>query len=334
MNFQMIERLRSIEHHIGNTPIHKLRIEGFPAEVYAKLEYVNFGGSVKSRPAYNILLNAIRNGQVNEKSMVVESSSGNFAIALAMLCKLVGIDFIPVIDPNINPAYEKLLRLLCREVIKVTEEDPTGGYLQTRLREVREFCEQHENAFWPNQYENRDNAQAYYQFMGAEVTASFDRLNYAFIGVSSCGTIAGLSRRLKEEFPGIKIIAIDVEGSVIFSDTPKKRHISGIGSSIVPPLVQLAQIDEVIHLRQTDIITGCLELVNEQMLFAGASSGASYFAIKKYFEHYPQRGAVPKVLFICPDRGDAYLDTVYDPKWNKKIKEGPALMTESTNFSL
>lgn len=328
----MIERLRSIEHHIGNTPIHKLRMEGLQAEVYAKLEYVNFGGSVKSRPAFNILLNAIGDGRVNEKTTVIESSSGNFAIALAMLCRVIGIDFIPVIDPNINPGYEKLLRLLCREVVKVTELDATGGYLLTRLQEVRAFCEQHDHVFWPNQYENRDNAQSYYQFMGAEIAASFDRLDYAFIGVSSCGTIAGLSRRLKEDYPGIKIIAIDVEGSVIFSDTPKKRHISGIGSSIVPPLAQLAQIDEVIHLRQTDIVTGCLELVSDQMIFAGASSGASYFAIKKYFEHHSYVGVYPKVLFICPDRGDAYLDTVYDPKWQKKIKEGQALMTESAKY--
>jgi cysteine synthase A len=186
---------------------------------------------------------------------------------------------------------------------------------------VREYCGKFDNVFWPNQYENQNNAQAYYQFMGEEIIGGFDKLDYIFIGVSSCGTIAGLSRRLKEEFPEIKIIAVDVEGSAIFSQNPHKRFVSGIGSSIVPHLVQYARIDEVIHLSQTDIIRGCLELVDDHMLFAGASSGASYYAIKRYFGSDRGQRTLPKTLFICPDYGDAYLDTVYNSQWQKKVKE-------------
>jgi cysteine synthase A len=321
----MLDKLKSVQPFIGNTPLRKLFVEGLHVDLYAKLEFGNFAGSIKSRPAFHILNKAIESGVIDQHSTIVESSSGNFAIALAMFSKLLGIDFIPVIDPNINPGYEQLLRYLCRKVIKVTRQDETGGYLLTRLAVVHELCETHKNVFWPNQYENKYNAQAYYQFMGKEIADSFDQLDYAFIGVSSCGTIAGLSKRLKEEFPGIKIIAIDVEGSVIFMQKPRKRFISGIGSSIVPPLVNHAEIDEIIHLPQTDIIEGCHELVDEHMLFAGASSGASYSAVKKYFKEHPPTGDAPKVVFICPDRGDAYLDTIYNQEWGKVVADAQSL---------
>lgn len=317
----MLEKLKSVQQFIGNTPLRRLPVEGLHAQVYAKLESCNFAGSIKSRPAYNILYKSIESGMINEESLIVESSSGNFAIALSMLCKLIGIPFIPVIDPNINPGYEKLLRYLCKEVIKVTTVDETGGYLLTRLAKVQEICGTREHVFWPNQYGNVLNAQAYHQYMAREIANSFETLDYAFIGVSSCGTIAGLSKGLKEAFPRIRIIAVDVEGSVIFSRQPRKRFISGIGSSIVPPLLGEADIDEVVHLPQVDIIDGCYELVEEHMLFAGASSGASYSCIKKYFSGRSRRSKKPTVLFICPDNGDAYLDTVYNPQWRKQVAE-------------
>lgn len=316
---EMLEKLKLVQPLIGNTPVRKLFVPHINAGIFAKLEYGNFAGSIKSRPAFNILYKAISDGKIDEKSIVVESSSGNFAIALAMLCKLIGIRFIPVIDPNINPGYEKLLRYLCAEVIKVTEIDETGGYLLTRLARVSEIRNSGEHTFWPNQYGNPVNADTYYHYMAKEIADSFITLDYVFIGVSSCGTIAGLSKRLKKEFPTVKIIAIDVEGSVIFSNPPQKRFISGIGSSIVPPLINEAVIDEIIHLSQVDIIEGCRELVDEHMLFCGASSGASYSCIKRYFRDHPAFDKTPQVLFICPDSGDAYLDTVYDKQWCAKV---------------
>jgi cysteine synthase A len=156
--------------------------------------------------------------------------------------------------------------------------------------------------------------------LGEEIAKSFERLDYLFVSVSSCGTITGLSKKLKEEFPGIKIIAVDVEGSVIFNFHPEKRFISGMGASIVPSILKNALIDEIIHISQMDIIKGCHELVNEQMIFGGASSGAAYFAIKKYFGH-SNDSEKRNVLFLCPDRGDAYLDTVYNKEWISEVRK-------------
>src|SRR5690606_25758810 len=121
-----------------------------------------------------------------------------------------------------------------------------GGFLKTRLKEVQALCARIDGAFWTNQYGNRDGSEAHYLMTGAELCQSFDRLDYVFIGVSSAGTISGVSRRLKEAFPEVKVIAVDAEGSVIFGGQPKKRMIPGIGASIVPELLSLARVDDVV----------------------------------------------------------------------------------------
>lgn len=312
----MLEKLENIRLLIGNTRLIKLQVPN--ADVYAKLEYTNLFGSVKDRAAYYIVSEAIKSGQLTADHFIVESSSGNFAIALMGICNLLGIPFVPVIDPNINEEYEKLLRLSC-EVVKVQEKDQTGGYLLTRINTVKEILEKYRNAFWTDQYSNINNYLGYYHGLGAELCGSFKKLDYVFVGVSSGGTITGVSRRLKEHFPNVKIIAVDIEGSLIFGDVPRKRYISGIGASKRSELVEHAKIDEVIKVTHLNIIDGCRRLLREQSLFAGASSGACYYAVSKYFKDRTANGRKPVVAFICPDKGSAYLNNIYDDAWVAKI---------------
>lgn len=312
----MLKKLESIRHLIGHSPIKKLNLPHVDA--WAKLEYTNFSGSVKDRAAYYIVSEAIRNGQLTENNFIVESSSGNFAIALMSLCKVLGIRFVPVIDPNINEEYEKILRLCC-DVVKVSELDETGGYLLTRIKTVKEILKKNKNAFWTDQYSNTNNYLSYYHGLGPELAGSFTQLDYVFLGVSSGGTITGVSKRLKECFPDVRIVGVDIEGSLIFSDLPQKRYISGIGASKRSELLQYAQIDEVIQVSHANIIQGCRDLLNEQAIFAGASSGASYYAVKHYFSDQPIGHRKPVAAFICPDKGNAYLNNIYDDGWVKKI---------------
>ncbi len=117
----------------------------------------------------------------------------------------------------------------------------------------------------------------------------------------------------------VKIIAVDVEGSVIFGHSPKKRHVSGIGSSKRPPILEEAIIDEVVYVSEAEIIAGCKNLLREQMIFGGASSGAVYYAIAKYFETRRVEEDA-NIVFLCPDRGGAYADTIYNDKWADKIE--------------
>jgi cysteine synthase A len=288
-------------------------------DLFAKLEYVNPVGSIKDRAAYWILKRAAERGEICEETTVIESSSGNFAAALAAFTHLVDLRFIPVIDPNISDAYESFLRRVCPKVVKVEERDDTGGFLKTRLRKVKELCATVPNAYWTNQYENRDAMEAHYELTAAEICADFDSLDYVFIGVSTAGTIAGVSRRLKERYPNIRIIAVDAEGSAIFGAAPRKRHIPGVGSSIVPPLLSYARIDDVVWVSERETVQACQELLTSHGLFVGGSSGTTFAAVKKYAANMPAY-TQPTVLFLCADRGTPYLDTVFDPSWATRLE--------------
>ena len=312
----MLKKLDYLNQYIGKTPCVNLGVN--PINLFAKLEFYNLMGSVKMRPAYYVIKEAIKNGNINENTTVIESSSGNFAIALATICKFLKIKFVPIIDMNISQTYEKLLRTISHDVIKVTERDETGGYLLTRINEIKRFQTNNDNVFWTNQYGNIDCLRAHYYGLGSEISESFDKLDYAFIGVSSCGTIAGVSRKLKEKFPAIKIIAVDTEGSVIFGKPPGKRYIPGIGSSMTPDILKEALIDEVIYVPEAEAVKGCYELFEKFVIFAGGSSGASYYAIGEYFKG-KKLNQVPNVVFLCPDGGSPYVDTVYNNEWVKWI---------------
>ena len=231
---RLVARLEGLRKALRPTPHVRLAMKGM--DLFAKLEYVNPVGSIKDRAAYWILQRAANRGEICEETTVIESSSGNFATALATFTHLVGLRFIPVIDPNISSAYEAFLRRICPTVVKVEERDDTGGFLKTRLQKVKELCAAIPNAYWTNQYGNPDAMEAHYELTATEICADFDSLDYVFIGVSTAGTIAGVSRRLKEHYPDIRVIAVDTEGSAIFGGAPRKRHIPGVGSSIVPPV--------------------------------------------------------------------------------------------------
>lgn len=314
---QLATRLEILRSILRPTPQVPLAMEGM--ELFAKLEYVNPIGSIKDRSAYWILKRAIERGEIDEETTVIESSSGNFANALAAFTRLLGLRFIPVIDPNISGFYESFLRRLCPTVVKVEDRDDTGGFLKTRLQMVAQLCESIPNAYWTNQYANPDALEAHYELTAGEICADFDALDYVFIPVSTAGTIAGVSRRLKERFPNVRVIAVDSEGSVIFGGAPHKRHIPGIGSSIVPPLLGEAKVDEVVLIPERETVEACRELLMRHGLFVGGSSGTTYAAVKRLA---PQMTASrrPTVLFLCADRGTPYLDTVYDPAWVARLE--------------
>lgn len=308
----LITRLEQLRHILRPTPHVPLAVAGM--DLFAKLEYVNPVGSIKDRSAYWILKCAAERGEICEQTTVVESSSGNFATALAALTHLLGIGFIPVIDPNISGTYEAFLRRFCPRVAKVTKRDDTGGFLKTRLAMVEHLCATIPDTYWTNQYGNPDAVEAHYRLTAGEICAAFDSLDYAFIAVSTAGTIAGVSRRLKERYPKIRIIAVDSEGSAIFGGAPHKRHIPGIGSSIVPPLLAAARIDDFVLIPERETIEACWELLMTHGLFVGGSSGTAFAAVKRLAPKITGSRR-PTVLFLCADRGMPYLDTVFDPAW-------------------
>jgi len=310
---QLLRRTAAAERIIRETPIiHVAYDAALAIELYAKMEFFNGVGSVKDRPAWWILKRAIERGEVGPGTTVIESSSGNFACALSVFCSMLGLRFIPVIDPNISPFYETTLACTCDRIVKVDECDDTGGFLKTRLRKVQELLAVTRDSYWPNQYENMDGMAAHYYLTGAEIEPL--QPDYVFAGVSTGGTIAGVSRRLKEKNPAVRIIAVDVEGSIIFGGEAKKRRLPGLGSSVSPALIRHAQIDDVVIVTESDAVAGCWDLLTRHGLFVGASTGSVYSAIKTYFSGRRPMGR-PRVVFLCCDRGSAYLHNVFDPAW-------------------
>ena len=317
----LTRRLELLRNTLRPTPHVQLAMKEM--DLFAKLEYVNPVGSIKDRAAYWILKRAAERGEICEETTLIESSSGNFAAALAAFAHLAGLRFIPVIDPNISGFYESFLRRICPTVVKVEERDDTGGFLKTRLQKVKELCATIPNAYWTNQYGNLDAMEAHYELTAGEICADFSSLDYVFIGVSTAGTIAGVSRRLKEHYPRVRVIAVDAEGSAIFGSAPHKRHIPGIGSSIVPPLLSYAHIDDVVWISERETVQACQELLTSHGLFVGGSSGTAFAAVKRYAAKLPAYPH-PTALFLCADRGSAYLDTVFDPAWAARLEYSEA----------
>ena len=186
---------------IGKTPLIRLSrmFTDQSITVVAKMELLNPGGSIKDRPALYMLQEGLKSGLIHKDSHIVESSSGNLAIALAMACKIYGLKFTAVIDPKIASANLQMLKLYKANIEMVSEKDQNGGYLKTRIDTVQRLCRQLPNAVWINQYANPNNWKSHYYGEAEEIINQIDRsIDYLVVGASTSGTIMGVSRRLKE----------------------------------------------------------------------------------------------------------------------------------------
>ncbi len=309
----------SILENVGNTPLVSVKLKDFPnLHLHVKLEAYNPTGSVKDRAASYILCKLFKCGTINKETTILESSSGNFGVALAAFCKYYGLRFIAVIDPHISPMNEMLIKSFGAETIKVTQSDNYGGYLINRIKKVKEVLADIKNSYWINQYENPLNAYAYYQSLGKEICYQIEEIDYLFLGVSSGGTITGVSQKVKENFPNVKVVAVDVDGSAIFGNEGKKRCIPGIGSSIRPKILGEALIDDKIIVNEVDTIKACYELLEKYTFFVGGSSGSVFTGIKQYFKAVGTQ--IPlNIVTIFPDRGERYYSTIYNREWCENI---------------
>ncbi|MFF2886923.1 2,3-diaminopropionate biosynthesis protein SbnA [Paenibacillus sp. NPDC057967] len=311
----MINNKLNILNHVGDTPYIQLFSDHFSnIELFVKFEFLNPTGSVKDRAANYIIRKLLQNGEINRSTLIMESSSGNFGVSLANYCKKYHLNFYCVIDELISPINEMLIRAASQNVYKVMERDENGGFLLNRLKKIRELQEQFPNSYWINQYQNPYNSEAYYETLGKEIVNQMPELDYLFVGVSSGGTITGLSQRIKNDLPHCKIIAVDVEGSVVFGGSAKKRFIPGIGSSLVPPILENARIDDIVIVNEVSSINNCHELLHSHGIFVGGSSGSVVSAVKTFFKG-KKFNKPPKVMGIFCDRGDRYATTIFNRSW-------------------
>ncbi len=309
----------SILERVGNTPMVSIPLPDLEqVNLYTKVEGYNPTGSVKDRAASYILRKLLKTKVIDLNTTIIESTSGNFGVALSAFCKYYGLRFIAVVDPHITSMNEMLIAANGAEIIKVTEPDQYGGYLLNRIRKIKELQAEISNVYWINQYGNPLNAKAYYHSLGKEICYQIEEIDYAFLGISSGGTITGVSQKIKENFPNAKVIAVDVEGSLIFSKRAKKRYIPGIGSSMRPKIIDEAFIDDVVIVDEAATINACHELLHKHNFFVGGSSGSTFAAVKQYFANKLFDKPVTAVT-IFADRGERYNETIFNEAWTKKV---------------
>jgi N-(2-amino-2-carboxyethyl)-L-glutamate synthase len=301
---------------IGDTPLVLLEklFPDLPFQLYAKLEALNPGGSIKDRPAFEILQEGLRSGTIGAGTVIVESSSGNMGIALAQACRYHGLRFICVIDPKTSPQNLRVLRAYGAEIDLVAEPDAeTGEFLKARLDRVRQLVREVDRAVWPNQYESAHNPGAHYRTTMHEVATALDgQVDYLFVGTSTCGTIRGCAEYVRDHGLSTRIVAVDALGSRIFSDIEAKRRLPGLGAAIQPPLLNRALVDEVVHVTDLDSIVFCRHLVAREAILAGGSSGGVLAGVHKLREQIP---AGARCVALLPDRGERYLETVFCDQW-------------------
>jgi 2,3-diaminopropionate biosynthesis protein SbnA len=300
---------------IGGTPLVRLErlLPDAEFELYAKLEALNPGGSIKDRPATAIVNRALAAGAIGPGTVVIESSSGNLAIGLAQVCAYHGLRFICVVDQKTTAQNVAILGAFGAEVDLVQRPDPvTGEYLPARLARVQELLKEHPNSFWPNQYANPENAAAHHTTMREIETALDGRLDYLFCTTSTCGTLRGCAEYVRSRGLSTRVVAVDAVGSVIFGPPATRRLIPGHGAAVRPGLFAPDLADRVVHVTDLACVAGCRTLVRREAILAGGSSGAAVSAVHRLRDEIPP-GARCAVIF--PDRGERYLETIYSDAW-------------------
>lgn len=302
---------------VGHTPLLQLnRI--FPNSkhrVFAKLESFNPGGSIKDRTALQLITHALETGRLQKGDTVVESSSGNMAIGLAQTCKYYGLNLEVVVDPLVNSQNIQLIKAYGAKIHFVTQPEKIGGFLQARLNKVQEIVKRNPNSFWTNQYGNTQNPIAHQQTMHEIIQDLEKAPDYLFVATSTCGTLMGCAVYIQQHKLPTKLVAVDAVGSVIFGAPAAARKIPGHGASRKSQFLKEELIDEVVHVNDQECVNGCLSLLNSEALLCGGSSGAVISAVQKVAHLIPSGASIATIL--C-DRGERYLDTIYNAAWVKE----------------
>ncbi len=286
-------------------------------DVFLKLEGFNITGSIKIKTAIGLVENLEQRGLARpNETVLVELSSGNLGLALSLICAIRGYRFICVTDPNANRATIRGMEVYGAKVIVVEDHDPAGGYLGSRLKKIDQILQSDPNAIWLNQYANIANKNVHAEQTANEIAREFDKVDWVFVGTGTTGTLAGISERLRQKFPKIKVVAVDPAGSVTFGGAPGKRNIPGIGTSARPKLADLVKPNRIVVVNEEKTVEACLSFVREYHMLVGGSTGTVLAAVQQLAPEF-SRGDT--IVAISADLGEKYLDTIYNPAWVEQV---------------
>jgi S-sulfo-L-cysteine synthase (3-phospho-L-serine-dependent) len=298
---------------IGHTPVVRLRAAPAAVTVVAKLELQNLF-AMKDRVARQVILEARENGVLAPGAPIIESSSGTMALGLALAGKALGHPVHIVTDPRIDAiTLAKLKALGCS--VYVVQAMTANGWQSARLERLASLREEHPGGFWPRQYSNPQNPLAY-AALAEELLADLGRIDVLVGAVGSGGSLCGTARALRRALKAagnsdrLRVVGVDAVGSVLFSqpDQPGRKQ-SGIGNSLIPGNLDYAEIDEIHWLNDREAFAATRDLARDEGIFAGNSSGSVY-QVLKHLGATVAPGTC--VVGIFPDRGDRYVDSIYD----------------------
>ncbi|MCD6387910.1 MAG: cysteine synthase A [Desulfobulbaceae bacterium] len=292
---------------IGSTPLVRLnRITGNSgAEIAAKLESFNPGGSVKDRIALSMIIKARQDGLLRETSTIIEPTSGNTGIGLACAAAAFGLRLILTMPETMSVERRKLLALLGAEVILTPGDQGIQGAIDRSF----ELAETIPEAFIPQQFTNPANPDAHRKTTAEEIWNDTDgRIDILVAGVGTGGTITGIGEVIRERKPELQIIAVEPDESAVLSGSAAGPHqIQGIGAGFIPDVLNRDIIDEVIRVSSGEAIRTAADLAKKEGILAGISSGAALWAALRIAEREENNGKLLVVLF--PDTGERYLST-------------------------
>jgi len=283
---------------IGNTPLLQLKGE----RVFAKAEFLNPGGSIKDRVALAMLEGAERDGKLHAGSIIVEPTSGNTGIGLALVGRLKGYRVRIVMPENMSEERKKLIVALGAELILTPGEESIGG----AVRKANELAAADENVYIPNQFANPDNPRTHYEETAHEIWRQMEGDVAAFVaGVGSGGTLQGVGKFLREHKPDVRIVAVEPKDiSALLGHEPGLHQIQGIGDGFVPDVLDVSMVDDVIEVTDEDAILTTRRLGADFGLLVGISSGANVWAARQLAKRL--EGNIATVL---PDRAERYFST-------------------------
>lgn len=280
--------------------------------LYLKCEGFNFAGSIKLKPATEMVEAAERAGVLTPRSVLLESSSGNMGVALSMIAASKGYRFLCVTDSRCNLSTRLVMKALGAQVHVITEPSAEGGFLRARIDYVRALCALDDRYVWLSQYTNPENWRAHYRRTGPAIARSFPELDVLFVGAGTTGTLMGCARYFRHWHRRVRIVAVDSAGSVTFGGAPGRRMLPGLGMSVSPPLLDESYVDEAVHVEEADTIRACHHLARRGFLFGG-STGTVVSGAMRWLAAHDSAGLT--AVAIAPDLGERYLETVYQANW-------------------
>lgn len=280
---------------------------------FAKIESLGLGG-LKARSALSMLVGARRRGELRPGARVVESTSGTLGVGLAYVAQSLGHPVTLVVDGELEPAMRNLLHALGATLEIVNEPRPEGGWQQARLDALHLILAADSEAYWPNQYDNPDNAAGYHgladEIIAGLAAAGVDRADALVCSVGTGGHSSGVGLRLRQTWPDLRIIGVDALGSKIFGQPAAQRLMRGLGSSVHPANVRYEMFDEVHWVGPREAVHACRALARSGFHTGGWSTGAA--ATVAGWAAAQESGTV---VTVFPDGPDRYLRTIFDDDW-------------------